>query len=193
MTQIRRRKPASALATRMAEALVEKHRGQLSGVTSIEGVKRAIGQDLARARQQFNQQISAERRGEKLFDKALVAALEYANAPTPPPAVKPIAPKVVSDDATPSREVDAELSYREAPPEPEIELKPSRLVPQPSALARARNKLIFAAAWIVAVVRFAPAIRAHGFGRLALLQGLLGTLSILPIVLGVLLLILPKR
>lgn len=193
MSLIRRRKPASALATQMAESLVEEHQSKLRGVTTLEGAKRAIGQELAIARQQFNQRVTAERRGEKLFDKALVSALEQASAPAPAPTVKAIAPMVVSREGASRREVDAELSYREAPPEPEIELKPSRLEPPPSALARMRNKLLFAAAWIVVVVRFSMAVRVNGATKLAAMQGLLGSLAILPLVLGFMFIVLPRR
>jgi len=120
-------------------------------------------------------------------------ATKMAAAPLGTAAAKGIAPKVIEGAASPRASGDSGSSYRDAAPEPEIKLKPSRLLPPPSALARRRNQLLFAAAWIVAVIRFAGPIRDHGVSKLALMQGLFGTMAVLPIVLGVLLLILPKR
>ena len=56
-----------------------------------------------------------------------------------------------------------------------------------------RHQLLFASVWIVSVLRFAPPVRAHGLTKLALMQGLLGTISVLPVVVAVLLFVLPKR
>jgi hypothetical protein len=172
----------------MAEEFVAKHRSKLRGIATLAGVNRTLATDLGRARQSFNDRVSSERRGEQLFDKALQSALEYAESSPPK---KGIAPKVV--DTISSERAAPDASYRESPPEEEITLKPSRLLPPPSPLARMRNRLLFGAAWTVVVIRFATAVRSHGPTQLALMQGLLGTLAILPIVLGVLLLILPKR
>ncbi len=188
MGEIRRRKAAISLATRMADELVAKHRGELRGVTTVDGAKRALRGDVARARQQFNQRVSPERRAEKLFDAALKSALE---APAAPP--RPIAPKVAVDTERPIGVADVGTAYRDAPPPEDVPLKPSRLDPPPSGLGRMRNQLMFGAAWIVVVARFSMAVRVHGVSKLAALQGLLGTISILPLVLGLLFLVLPRR
>lgn len=187
---VRKRKAAVSLATKMVEELVAENPYQLRGVTSIEGAERALGPRLSQARKAFHDRVTQERRGEKLFDNALQAALDAAVDPAP---ARGIAPKVIEGAASTRASGDSGSSYRDAAPEPEIKLKPSRLLPPPSALARMRNQLLFAAAWIVAVIRFAGPIRHHGVSRLALMQGLLGTMAVLPIALGVLLLILPKR
>ncbi len=193
MALVRKRKAAIALATRMANQLVDNNGHALRGVASLDDVQRAIGGELASARQSFNDSVIAERRNEGLLEAAIAAKLKLSAAAPPTGRAMGIAPRVVAIDDAPVGAADMGSSYRDAPPREDPPLKPSRLVPPPSALARMRNSLIFGAGWIVAVLRFATAIRANGLTHLAITQGVLGTLSILPLVLGALFLVLPRR
>jgi hypothetical protein len=176
----------------MANQLVDNHGHALRGAASIDDVERAIGGELASTRQSFNDRVIAERRGEGLLEAAILAKLRPSRtASTDKP--KGIAPRVIATDDAPIGAGEVGSSYRDAPPRAELPLKPSRLAPPPSTLARMRNQLLFAAGWIVLVIRLAAAVRSNGVSTLAATQGVLGTLAVLPLILGALFFVLPRR
>lgn len=190
MSQIRKRKSAEALAERMADSFVTAERARLARFNTVGQVRNGLRSDIDRARNEYNHSVQEVRRKEKAFDAALDLRIERALLEArDAPAISPIAPKVI---AAPEESFDvAGDGYREAS-RAERPMRPPSDIPATETPVW-RNRVLTIAVWTVVVARFATAIRTHGPTGHGLFVGLLGTLAILPIVIGAILLLMPER
>jgi hypothetical protein len=107
---------------------------------------------------------------------------------TPAAKPKPLAPIVSRSTSEPLAEANVGDGYRDAIAAPEKPLRPPSDIPE-SPGAKRRTTFLFAATWIVLVVRFAIAVRAHGTTMRAFKEGFFGSLVILPLAIGLVLLV----